>query len=90
MSRGTTVVEGGVGVVNNLIESEVLVVSSRSEGSGRGLVAKLKLGGLGDGVVVCSPDETNGISDRRVNGERNVTENTLGRSNNNGVGHAGS
>ena len=89
VSGGTTVVEGGVGVVNNLIESEVLVVSSRSEGSGRGLVAKLKLRGLGDGVVVGTPDELDGVTDGRVDGERHVAEHALGGCNDNGVGGAG-
>lgn len=88
MSGGTAVEERRVGVVNNLVEGEVLVMSARSERLVGSLVAKLKLRRLGDGVVVSPPYETDGVANRGVDSERNVTENTLCRSDDNGVGRA--
>ena len=72
--------EGGVGIVDNLLEDEVLQLDTRGEGSIGGLVARSELRALGNGVVVSTPDELDGIADGSVDGEGNVTENTLGRS----------
>ena len=75
-----TVEEGGVGIVDNLLEDEVLQLDTRGEGGVRGLVARSELRALGNGVVVSTPDELDGIADGSVDGEGNVTEDTLGRS----------
>ena len=72
--------EGWVGIVDNLLEDEVLQLNTRSEGGIQGLVARSELGALGDGVVVSTPDELDGITDGGVDGEGDVTEDTLGRS----------
>lgn len=85
MGWSTTVEEGWVGVVHNLCEDEVLVLGARSEKTIRRLVADFELRRLGNGVVVGTPHESDGITDGRVQGERNVTENTLCGCNNDGV-----
>jgi len=77
MSGGTTVEEGCVGVINDLSEDEASVLFTGSEGSIGGLVAGSQFGALGDGVFVGTPHELDGVSDRGVYSERNVTEDTL-------------
>lgn len=86
MSWGTAVEEGRVGVIDNLREREGLVLGAGSEGSVGGLVARSQLRRLGDGVVVGAPHEQDGVTDRGIDGERNVTENTLGRCDDDSVG----
>ena len=72
--------EGGVGIVDNLLEDEVLQLDTGGEGGIRGLVARSELRALGNGVVVSTPDELDGISNGSVDGEGDVTEDTLSRS----------
>ena len=69
---------------------EALVLFTRSERSVRGLVARSQFGTLSDGVLVGSPHEFDSVSDRGVDSEGVVTEDTLSRSDNDGVGAAGS
>lgn len=80
----------GPGVGNDLAEDEVLDLRARSEGTLFSPVARQELGGLGDGVVVGPPSELDGLTDGGVHGEGNVTEDTLGGSDNDGVGDASS
>lgn len=65
-------------------------MSTGSEGSITRLVAWREFGGLGDGVVVSTPHEFDGVSNRCVQGEGNVTEDTLCWGDNDGPGCAGS
>jgi len=90
VSGGSTVEEGRVGVVNDLGEDEALVLFTRSERSVRCLVARSQFGTLSDGVFVGSPHELDSVSDRGVDSEGVVTEDTLSRSDNDRVGAAGS
>jgi hypothetical protein len=87
MSGNSTVEEGGTGIVNNLIEYEVLDLNPGSEWSFGSLVTDFQLGRLGDGVVVGIPHEPDSITNRSIDSEGNITENTLGRSDNDGVGN---
>ena len=80
MVGNSAVEEGGVGIVDNLLEDEVLQLDTRGEGGIGGLVARSELRALGNGVVVGTPDELDGIADGSVDGEGNVTEDTLSRS----------
>lgn len=82
MTGCCAVEEDGVGIVNDLIEREALVVCARSKEARRGLVADLELRGLRDSVVVGHPDEVDGVTDGSVHSEGNISQNTLGRSNN--------
>ena len=69
-----------------VLTDEVLVLSSGCEQGVTRAVAREQSGRLGDGVVVGTPHEFDGVTDSCINGERNVTQNTLSRSNNDGVG----
>jgi hypothetical protein len=90
MSGGSTVEEGRVGVVNYLGEDEALVLFAGSERCIRGLVARSQFGTLGDGMFVRSPHELDSVSDRCIDGEGVITEDTLSRSNNDRDGATGS
>jgi len=81
--------EDRVGIVDDLLKDEVLQLNARGEGSVGSLVARSEDGALGDGVVVGAPDEFDGITDGSVDGEGDVAEDTLGRSNPDDVGLAG-
>ena len=85
MTGCCAVEEDRVGIVNDLIESEALVMCARSKEARCSLVADLELRGLRDGVVVRHPDEMDGITNGSVHSEGNISENTLGRGNNNCV-----
>lgn len=50
---------------------------ARSEGRVAGLVAKFELGGLGHGVVICAPNEFDGVADGCVDGEGDISKDTL-------------
>lgn len=89
VTRSTAVEVDRVGVVNDLLKDESCVLLAGSEGAVASLVARSELARLGDGVVVRAPHEHDGITDGRVHGERNVTENTLRRSDDDGVGDTG-
>lgn len=80
--------EDGVGIVDDLFKGEALLLNTGGERRIGSLVARSKLRSLGDGVVVCAPDELDGITDGSVDGERDITKDTLGRSNPNDVGLA--
>ena len=86
MSRGTAIEEGRVGIVDNLRERERLVLGAGSERGVGGLVTGSQLRRLGDGMVVGAPHEQDSVTDRGIDGEGNVTEDTLRRCNNDGVG----
>ena len=86
MPGGTAVVEDGVGVVDDLVEDEALVVRARGKRRIAGLVADLELRGLGDGVDVSTPHETDSVANGSVGGEGDVTQDTLGRGDDDGVG----
>lgn len=73
----STVVEGGLGIVDNLIEGEGLVLFAGSERSFFGRVAKVELRTFGDGVWSSSPNKSDSITNRGVDGEGNISENTL-------------
>ena len=85
VSGDTAVEECRVSVVDDLLEDEGRVLDTRGEGSIVGLVAKLELGALRDGVRAGHPDELDGVTDGRVHREGNVAENTLGRRDDDGV-----
>jgi len=85
VSRSAAVVDKGVGVVDNLVEYEALVLCARGERMVRGLVARLQFRGLGDSVVVGAPHEPNCVTHGSVKGEGNVTKNTLAGCNNDGM-----
>ena len=80
MSGNGAVEEKRICVVDNLFKDEVLQLNTGSEGRVGSLVARSKLRALGDGVVVGAPDELDGITDGSVDSERDITEDTLGRS----------
>ena len=84
-----TVEEGGVGIVDDLLKDEVLQLDTRGEGGVGSLVARSELRTLGNGMVIGTPDEFDGIADGSVDGKRNVTEDTLGRSDPDDVSLAG-
>jgi hypothetical protein len=73
--------EDRVGIIDDLLEDEVLQLNTRGEGRIEGLVARSELRALGDGVVVGAPDELDGITNGSVDGEGEVSEDTLGRGN---------
>jgi hypothetical protein len=75
-------------IVDMVLTNESLVLLARCEGSVGRLVAKRKLGGLGNSVVVGTPNEFDSVPNGCVDGEGNITENTLCRSNIDGVGRA--
>ena len=69
------------------LTNETLVLLARREWAVRSLVAGSKLRRLGNSVVVGIPHEGDSITDGCVDNERNIAENTLGGSNNDGVGN---
>jgi len=81
--------EDRVGVVDDLLKDEVLQLNARGEGNIGSLVARSELRALGDGVVVSAPDELDGIADGSVEGEGDVTEDTLSGSNPDNMSLAG-
>ena len=81
--------EDRIGVVDDLLKGEVLELNTRGERRIGSLVARSKLRALGDGVVVSTPDELDGITDGSVDGEGDVTKDTLGRGNPDDMGLAG-
>jgi hypothetical protein len=81
--------EDRVGIVDDLLKDEVLQLNTRGEESIGSLVARSELRTLGDGVVVSTPDELDGITDGSVDSEGDITEDALGRSNPDDVGLAG-
>lgn len=68
-----------------ILTNEGLVLRARSEGLVTGLVAKIELGRLGHSVVVCAPNEFNGVANRCVDSEGNISKNTLSRRDPDGV-----
>jgi hypothetical protein len=82
--------EDGLGGVDDLGEGEGSALDTRGEECVAGLVAGSELIGLGDGVVLGVPLELDGVTDGCVDGERNVTEDTLGRCNDDSVGSTSS
>jgi len=84
-----TVEEDRVGIVDDLLEGEILHLNARGEGRIRSLVARSELRALGNGVVVSAPDELDSVADGSVDGEGDVTKDTLSRSNPDDVGLAG-
>ena len=84
-----TVEEEGVGIVHDLLEDEVFQLKTRSKGGIGSGVARGELRALGNCVVVSAPNELDGVTDGSVDGEGNVTEDTLGRSNIDNVSLAG-
>jgi len=86
VSWGTAEVEDGGGVVDNLVENEALVLGIGGEGSLSGGVTEQELARLGHGVVIGIPLELDGVTDGCIDHEWHVTENTLGGSNDDGVG----
>jgi hypothetical protein len=85
MGGGSAVEEGWVSIVHDLREYEALVLFSGCERAIGSLVARGKLRRFGDGVVVGTPHELDGVTDGSVYGERYISEDTLGRRNNDGV-----
>jgi len=61
---------------------EILVLSSACEQVVRRLVARQKSRGLGDGMIVCTPHELDGVTCGRSHCEWNVAQNSLSRSDN--------
>lgn len=86
MCGHTTVEEDRVGVIDDLRESERLVLDARCEGVLVRLVADFELGRVSDGVHVRVPHEFDRVADGCVGSEGNIAEDTLGRSDNDGVG----
>lgn len=68
-----------------ILTNKGLVLHARSKGCVTGLVAKLELRRLGHSVLVCAPNEFDGVADRCVESERDITKNTLGRRDPDGV-----
>ena len=87
MTRGTAVEEGRVGVVDDLVEGEALVLLAGGKRRVAGLVADLELRRLGDGVHVGVPLELDGITDGGIHCERNISENTLSRGDDDSVSY---
>jgi len=85
VSGNTAVVERGVSVIDDLSENKGLVLHARSEGCVTGLVAKLELRRLGHSVLVRAPNEFDGVANRCVESERDITKNTLSRRDPDGV-----
>jgi hypothetical protein len=83
----TTVEEVGGGIVDDLVEDEALILFTGSKWRVSGLVARQELAGLGHGVVVGTPLEHDGVTNGGVEGEWDVTKDTLGGGNNNSVGN---
>jgi hypothetical protein len=81
MVGNSTIEEGGVGVVDDLLKDEVLEVKTRRNRRVGSRIAGSELRALGHGVVVGAPDELDGVTDGSVDGEGDVTEDTLGRCN---------
>ena len=81
--------EYGVRIVDDLLEDEVFQLKTRGEGRIGGRVARSELRALGDGVVVSAPDELDCITDGSIDGEGDVTKDTLGGSNINNMSLAG-
>ena len=81
MGGNGAVEEERVGIVDDLLKDEVLQLNARGEGRVGSLVAGSELRAFGDGVVVSTPDELDGITNGSVDGEGDVAEDTLGRSN---------
>lgn len=71
-----------------ILTDEVLVVLAGGEESITRLVARQELRALGDGVVVGTPHELDGVTDGRIQGEGNVTQDALSRGDDDGVGGA--
>lgn len=87
MGRNSAVEERGLGVVHNLVKDERGVLLARGKGRGIGrLVADGEGRRLGDGVRASSPHEADGVSDRGVDREGHVAEDTLGGCYDDGVG----
>ena len=73
--------EDGIGVVYDLLEDEVFELAARGKGRILSGIARSELRALGDGVVVSTPDELDGITDGSVDSEGHITEDALGGSN---------
>lgn len=86
MSGGGAVEEGRGGVIHDLREDEVLVLRSRGEERIGSLVARKQRRRFGDGVVVSTPHEFDGITDGGIDGEGDVAEDTLSGSDDDSVG----
>lgn len=85
MGGNTAIVEGGLGIIDDLAEDEGLVLLARRERSVERGIAQRELGRLGDGMRTRSPNELDGIANRGVGSERHVAKDTLGRSNDDSV-----
>ena len=81
--------EDGVGVVDDLLKGEALLLNTRGERRIRSRVAGSELRAFGDGMVVSTPDELDSVTDGSVDGEGDVTKNTLSRSNPDDVSRPG-
>jgi len=85
MSRGATVEEGRVRVVDNLFKDKRFVLRARSKWSIVRFIARSESRGLGDRVYISAPHKFDGVADGRVDSKRNITQNTLSGSNNNSI-----
>lgn len=90
MAGGTAEEVRWLGVIDNLVVDEVLVLDTRGEEGITSAVAREESRGLGHGVVVGAPHELDGVTDGGVDGEGNVTQDTLGGGDNDGVGSTSS
>ena len=88
VSGNTAVVECRVGIIDDLSEGEALVLYAGSERFIEGLVADLQLRRLRDGMHISMPDELNRVTDRSVRHEGHVAQDTLSRSDDDGVGRS--
>lgn len=86
MGGNPAIEEEWVGVIDDLFKDEILDLDTGSERCIRSLVARCQLGALCNGVVVGPPHELDSITHARVEGERNISEDTLGRCDDHSVG----
>ena len=89
MGGNGAVEEERVCIVDDLLKDKVFQLKTRGKGRIRSRVARSELRTLCDGVVIGAPDKLDGITDGSVDGERDITEDTLGRSNIDDVSLAG-
>jgi hypothetical protein len=71
-----------------LLTDESFLLDTGGERLILGRVAREQLGRVPDGVRVGTPAELDGITNAGVHSEGNISEDTLGRSDNDGVGNA--
>lgn len=78
VTRSATIKEGWVCIIDDLSKREALVLASSIEQGIAGLIARSESRRFSDRMIVGTPHELDGVTNRRVHCERHVTKDSLG------------